>query len=133
MKTRKGSCLCGARTYEITAEVDGVWICHCSLCRKVTGSNGIAIVIVPRKKFRWLTGADLGEKFELRSSYSIIRCKVCGSPVPAEEDEKNVYLTAGSLDDPLDAGIEKHIFCASKADWDFDSKTVKRYESRSTS
>lgn len=52
MTVRTGSCLCGARAYEIEGELDGVWICHCSLCRKASGSNGNSILIVPRDRFR---------------------------------------------------------------------------------
>lgn len=130
MTSRRGSCLCGARTYEILGDVGGVWMCHCSLCRKVSGSNGIAILIVPRERFRWLTGADHATTYELRSTYSITRCATCGSPLPAEEDERFVYLPAGSLDDPLEAGIRQHIFCASKADWDFDADDVQYHDER---
>jgi hypothetical protein len=128
MTTRKGSCLCGARTYEIEGDIDGVWVCHCSRCRKVSGSNGIAIVIVPKERFRWLSGTDHGIKYELRPTYSVIRCKTCGSPLPVEEDEKNVYLPAGSLDDPLNTGIKTHIFCGSKADWDFEHENVQYHD-----
>jgi hypothetical protein len=103
-------------------------MCHCSRCRKVTGSNGIAIVIVPKERFHWLTGADHGTKYELRPTYSVTRCKTCGSPLPAEEDDKHVFLTAGSLDDPLDAGIKTHIFCGSKADWDFEDENVQYHD-----
>jgi hypothetical protein len=128
MTTRRGSCLCGARTYEIDGDFDGVWVCHCSLCRKVSGSGGIAIVIVPKERFRWLSGADHATRYELRSSYSVTRCATCGSPLPAEEDEKHVYLPAGSLDDPLDTGISNHIFCGSKADWDRDLESVRFHD-----
>lgn len=130
MTTRKGSCLCGSRTYEIEGELDGVWMCHCSLCRKLSGSNGIAILIVPRERFRWLTGADQGITYELRPTYSVTRCATCGSPLPVEENEKHIYLPAGSLDDPLGAGIIHHIFCGSKADWDSEAENVQRHEAR---
>jgi len=105
-------------------------MCHCSLCRKLSGSNGIAILIVPRERFRWLTGADQGITYELRPTYSVTRCATCGSPLPVEEDEKHIYLPAGSLDDPLGAGITQHIFCGSKADWDFEAENVQRHEAR---
>lgn len=126
--TRKGSCLCGARTYEIQGNIGGVWMCHCSQCRKMSGSNGISILIVPRDQFRWLKGEDHGKKFELRPTFSVTRCMTCGSPLPVEEDEKNVYVPAGSLDDPLGAGIQTHIFCGSKADWDFDEDNVQYHD-----
>lgn len=132
MTVRTGSCLCGARRYEIEGDLDGVWICHCSLCRKVTGSNGIAILIVPKERFRWLAGEDHGVTFELRPTYHITRCKTCGTPLPAETDETNVYVTAGTLDDPLGAGVRTHLFCASKADWDRDEAEVRFFDERSS-
>jgi len=131
MTTRKGSCLCGARTYEIEGDFEGVWICHCSNCRKASGSVGNAIIIVPKERFHWLTGADHGETFQLRPTYSVTRCKTCGTPLPAEEDDSNVYLTAGTLIDPLDAGIKTRIFCDSKADWDYDSDEIRCFKERS--
>lgn len=131
MERKKGSCLCGARTYEINGDFDGVWICHCSNCRKVSGSVGNAIIIVPKERFRWLSGADHGETFSLRPSYSVTRCKTCGTPLPAEEDSEKVYVTAGTLDEPLGAGIRTRIFCASKADWDFDNENVEIFQERS--
>ena len=53
------------------------------------------------------------------------RCKTCGTPLPAEEDEKAVYVTAGTLDVPLGTGIRTHLFCASRADWDRDNEGVE--------
>jgi len=131
MVVRTGSCLCGARRYEIEGDVGGVWICHCSLCRKVTGSNGIAILIVPKERFRWVAGEDHGVTFELRPTYQITRCKTCGTPLPAETDDENLYVTAGTLDDPLGAGVRTHLFCASKADWDRDEAEVQFFDERS--
>jgi hypothetical protein len=34
----KGSCLCGAVTYEITGPFEYVGNCHCSICRKSHGA-----------------------------------------------------------------------------------------------
>jgi hypothetical protein len=130
--SRRGSCLCGALRYEIDGDLDGVWMCHCSLCRKVSGGTGNAIVIVPRDRFRWLSGEDHRRTYALRPTYSITRCKTCGTPLPAEEDERNVYLTAGTLDDPLGARIRGHLFCASRADWDGDGDDARSFVERST-
>jgi hypothetical protein len=129
--SRTGSCLCGARRYEIEGDLDGVWMCHCSLCRKATGSVGNAILIVPKERFRWLSGEDHGVTYALRPTYAITRCKTCGTPLPAEADEQNVYVTAGALDEPLGAGITTRLFCASRADWDRDSANVRYFDERS--
>lgn len=132
MTTRTGSCLCGARRYEIEGDVGGVWICHCSLCRKATGSVGNAILIVPRGQFRWLAGEDQGETFQLRPTYGVTRCRTCGTPLPAEVDEANIYVTAGTLDEPLGAGVRTHLFCASRADWDRDEAGARYFDERTT-
>jgi hypothetical protein len=132
MTNRTGSCLCGARRYEIEGDLDGAWMCHCSLCRKATGSVGNAILIVPKERFRWLSGEDHGATYALRPTYSVTRCKTCGTPLPAEQDDKNVYVTAGTLDEPLGAGIKVHLFCASRADWDSDVPNVKYFDERSS-
>ncbi len=131
MMVRTGSCLCGARAYEIEGDIDGVWVCHCSLCRKASGANGNWILIVPRGRFRWLRGADHGETFALRPSYTITRCKTCGTPLPAEVDDANIYVTAGTLDEPLGAGVHTHLFCASRADWDEEAPSVRFFDERS--
>ena len=128
---RTGSCLCGARAYEIEGEIDGVWVCHCSLCRKASGANGNWILIVPRDRFRWVRGEDHGQTYALRETYTITRCKTCGTPLPAEIDAQNIYLTAGTLDAPLERGIRTHLFCASRADWDRDEDGVRSFDERS--
>ena len=132
MTTKTGSCLCGARRYAIDGDIGGVWLCHCSLCRKATGSVGSAILIVPRAQFRWLQGEDHAETFALRESYTITRCRTCGTPLPAEADEANIYVTAGTLDEPLGEGVHTHIFCGSRADWDRDNEAARYFEERTT-
>lgn len=131
MTVRRGGCLCGARAYEIEGDLDGVWICHCSLCRKATGSIGNAILIVPKARFRWLRGEDHAVTYVLRETYSITRCQTCGTPLPAEVDDTNVYVTAGTLDTPLGKGVRTHLFCASRADWDRDEPDVRYFDARS--
>jgi hypothetical protein len=34
----RGQCLCGAVTFEVSAELGMVTHCHCSMCRKFHGS-----------------------------------------------------------------------------------------------
>ena len=53
-----GHCNCGAVAFEIDADLRDVYVCHCSICRRYTGGNGIAVVVVPNGAFRWLKGED---------------------------------------------------------------------------
>src|SRR5210317_1636492 len=54
-----GECNCGIVGFEITAELSDVFVCHCSICRRATGSNGIAVVVIENADFRWLRGKEL--------------------------------------------------------------------------
>ena len=48
-----GQCNCGAVNFTITSNLTDVIVCHCSICRRATGSNGIAILIVDNDNLDW--------------------------------------------------------------------------------
>jgi len=50
----RGECNCGAVQFEIDADPSGVYVCHCSICRRSTGSNGIAVVVVPNDQLMFV-------------------------------------------------------------------------------
>ena len=54
----RGECNCGAVQFEIDADLTDVYVCHCSICRRSTGSNGIAVVVVPNDRLRWVQGEE---------------------------------------------------------------------------
>lgn len=82
----KGSCNCGAVAFEITGDVSQVIVCHCSICRKSTGSNGIPVVIFAKKDFRWLHGEDQITRWKKPDAdWQKSFCKVCGSPLPDDK------------------------------------------------
>ncbi|MDB4963641.1 MAG: aldehyde-activating protein [Myxococcales bacterium] len=93
---------------------------------------GNTIIVVPRDRFHWLGGEDHRVTCALRPTYTITRCKTCGTPLLAEEDERNIYLTAGTLDDPLSVGIKNHLFYDSRADWEADADGARYFVERSS-
>ena len=55
-----GECNCGAVQFEIDADLLGVFDCAAaSIYKSTTGSNGIAVVVIPNDKFRWVRGQEL--------------------------------------------------------------------------
>ena len=126
--TKKGSCLCGAVAFSVSGDIRGVGQCHCSLCRKTSGTNGNAVFIVPNEAFAWLKGEDHQQTFAPKPTWSITRCKTCGSPLPSSYDGKQTWVIAGLMDDPLNAQVEMHIFCASRADWDVEADTAQSFD-----
>jgi hypothetical protein len=54
MQTFEGGCHCGRVRFRVTASLDGVTRCNCSICAK----KGFLHLIVPLPQFELLSGAD---------------------------------------------------------------------------
>ena len=93
-----GACNCGAVQFEIDAALSGVYVCHCSICRRSTGSNGIAVVVVQNEQFRWVQGRQrIATWKKPNASWQTWFCSVCGSPVPGENDAARMFVPAGAI------------------------------------
>ena len=119
----RGGCLCGGVRFEIDRAVGPFELCHCSRCRKVSGSAFLAGVGVLRKDFRFLQGAELVRAYDApirdkppayRSSF----CSRCGSPVPDPTSDTPLFeIAAGALDDDPGLRPERHIMVDFKSPW----------------
>lgn len=115
-----GECNCGAVAFELSADLSGVFVCHCSICRRSTGSNGIAVVVVDNGAFRWTRGEEhIASWTKPNSEWQTWFCRICGSPLPGANDESRIFVPAGLLSDGGDAlRVIHHIWVDSKAGWD---------------
>jgi len=115
-----GECNCGAVQFEIDADLADVFVCHCSICRRSTGSNGIAVVLVRRDQFRWVRGEEhIAMWKKPATKWETWFCRVCGSPVPGDNDATKMFVPAGSITKGGDAlRVAHHIWVGSKAVWD---------------
>jgi hypothetical protein len=116
----RGECNCGAVQFEIDADLSSVFVCHCSICRRSTGSSGIAVVLVPCDRFRWVRGQEHVATWQKpNTSWQTWFCRVCGSRVPGENDPTRMFVPAGCITDGGDAlKVAHHIWVGSKAVWD---------------
>ena len=128
MKNKKGSCLCGNVSFSIVGDVRGVGSCHCSRCRKVSGTNGNAVFLVSIENFKWHEGQGKTTGFSFPNGWGVSRCDNCGSPLPVSHDGKQYWVQAGLMDDSLDTEMKQHIFCASRADWDRESPNARHFD-----
>ena len=111
-----GSCLCGAVSFETTAELKSPDACHCSQCRKQSGHYW-ASTDVPRSATT-IRGAEKVTWF--RSSEKVRRgfCSTCGSVLfwePIGQDR--IAIAMGAFDKPTGTHLEMHIFVADKGDY----------------
>jgi hypothetical protein len=87
--TRVGGCRCGAVRYEVHGEPTMVGLCHCTDCRKETGSAFLAYADWPLEKFK--VSGDFNT-YEGRSF-----CPLCGSRLFHLGNER-AEVCIGSLD-----------------------------------
>lgn len=126
-----GSCLCRKVAYEITANLGIFQYCHCSRCRKFTGSAYGANLLVLPQHFRWVRGEEYVGRYELEEArhFATSFCKHCGSSLPwLGKTGKAVIVPAGTLD--TDPGIkpQQNIFYASRAPWYLEASALPVYE-----
>jgi hypothetical protein len=125
-----GSCQCGTVSFLVSGEVQGFFLCHCSRCRKDTGSAHAANMFVTEAAIEWLSGADSVRTFRIPDTrHARSFCMACGSALPrAHAGGPGVVVPAGSIDSPLGLRPTAHIFAASRADWDDHLEEVPRFD-----
>ena len=125
----RGECNCGAVAFEINADLTDVIICHCSICRRSTGSSGIAIIVVNNEVFKWTRGQQqIGTWKKPGADWQTWFCRNCGSPLPGENDASRMFVPAGLIMEGGEAlKVTHHIWVDSKALWDEIGDSGKRH------
>lgn len=115
-----GQCLCGEVGYGIHGRIVAMYQCHCSRCRRASGSSFATNLAVEASGFEILRGADALSAFEQPAGTIRHFCSRCGSPVYSRSDPMGdlVYVRAGTLDGDPRVRPEVHLHVASKAAWD---------------
>jgi len=125
-----GACLCGGVAYEVDGEIGPIVYCHCSMCRRWTGTAFRARASVRKSAFRFLRGEELITEY--RSSADTIRrfCRVCGSPLANSwSPEPDSYgLAIGTLATDPGQRPRCHIYVGSKAPWFEITDGLPQYE-----
>ncbi len=121
-----GSCLCGAVTYEFVGSFEGFFLCHCSRCRKNSGSAHAANLVSTTGRIIWPKGETGVTSFRLTGTrHERSFCSSCGSALPSTQmDGALVIVPAGSLDTEIGMRPTAHICLADRAAWDDRLETV---------
>lgn len=115
----RGSCLCGAVQLEIDEPLEHApEACHCSQCRKQTGSFLIAVNV--RRTALRVRGDESVTWY--RSSEQVQRgfCATCGSTLfwmPLMPGYEWTSVAMGCIDTPMKLQIAKHLFVADKGSY----------------
>jgi hypothetical protein len=120
MPTYEGSCLCRSVRYRIDGELGDFGYCHCTSCRKASGSAHGANAPVERARFHLLAGAATLREHESSPGKFRAFCATCGSPIYAylAATSDVIRIRLGSLDTPFAKQPQAHTFVSDKAPWE---------------
>ncbi|MER9936005.1 GFA family protein [Mesorhizobium sp. M0088] len=112
-----GKCFCGAVHYEVADEFLYAANCHCSDCRRTTGSAFKSFAGIEREKLVLTEGGDKLLIFGDESGHNA-HCGRCGSLLYSlVRDGAYVHVAMGTLVDDPSIRPTEHIFVGSKAGW----------------
>jgi hypothetical protein len=112
-----GSCLCGAVRYVVADAFRYAANCHCSGCRRATGSAFKPFAGIERDRLEVTRGADRLLIFGNAAAHDA-RCGTCGSLLySVVRDGVWVHVALGTLAGAPSIRPTRHIFVGSKAPW----------------
>ena len=127
-----GSCLCGEVSYEMEESKAGsAFHCHCSDCKKVTGSGKATVVEISENDIEIFGNFETFEK--LGSDGSHVKrgfCPICGSQMFTfvRENVGALFVKAGTMD--CSSWIRPVATCwaSSASPWSPPDENIKTYE-----
>ena len=128
MKRLSGKCFCGAVEYSVDDSFVYAANCHCSDCRRTTGSAFKPFAGIPREKLALTKGADNLLIYGDPTGHNA-HCRKCGSLLYSLVREAAwVHVAMGTLVDAPTIRPTHHIFVGSKAPWYEITDDLPQYE-----
>jgi hypothetical protein len=113
----KGACFCETVQYAVEDSFEYAMNCHCSQCRRTTGSAFKPFAGIKREKLHLTAGADALLIYGDETGNDT-HCKACGSLLYSVVREgQYVHVAMGTLIDAPSISPSAHIFVGSKAPW----------------
>jgi hypothetical protein len=124
-----GGCLCAGVRYRIDGKLGPIVQCHCSMCRKASGSAFAANASVRAEVFSIVAGAELVTEYESSPGKFRAFCSRCGSPLYARWTAfpgiRRVRL--GTLDDDPGTRPIASAHVESRAPWHAIEDSLERF------
>ena len=116
-KMLAGECYCRAVGFEVEDGFGYALNCHCSNCRRTTGSAFKPFAGIARERLRLVRGADR-VLIQGEAEAGDIHCGLCGSLLwSVVREGAFVHVPLGVLVDTPSIRPSAHIFVGSKAPW----------------
>ncbi len=128
-KIIEGGCLCGGVRFEVVPPFIRANHCHCSRCRKHSGTAVCTQARVVRQQFNLTKGESLIRVYGKGEGAVKAFCVECGSSLfgGTWPDGPQVSIRMGAFD--TDPGIRPqfHTFVESRAPWDIITDNLPQY------
>lgn len=129
MKKLHGSCLCGGVRYEIADNLLYSAYCHCSECRRFSGSAFSAMGGLAKEELEVTSGAELIRYYRKTEASNMAFCGKCGSSLFVEKPLKGmVHVRLGTLAESPSLLPQAHVMVGSKAPWYEITDHLPQYE-----
>lgn len=125
-----GKCLCGDVEVQIDGKISDIIHCHCSLCRKNSGTAFATNGFINAADFKIVRGAEGLSAYSFKPGRNRYFCSKCGSPVYSanEQDPTRYRIRLGLLDSDIEQRPISHNFVSSKANWEDLDADLPRYD-----
>ncbi len=114
-----GQCLCGLFQFTVSGSFGDVRYCHCSQCRRKSGTAFTANAKVHQSQWELSGPVEHITEFEHKPGLYNAFCAKCGSPLYARSDHApdDIRIRLGAFVGKLDVAITGHVWVSLKADW----------------
>jgi len=125
-----GKCLCGEVQIKLNGAISDIIHCHCSLCRKNSGTAYATNGFINADDFEITSGESSLTTFSFKSGRNRHFCSKCGSPVYSsnEDDPTRLRIRLGIFDSEIVERPISHNFVTSKANWEDLDAELPRYD-----
>ncbi|WP_081917864.1 MULTISPECIES: GFA family protein [Methylobacter] len=124
-----GSCLCGSVEFEVDGDEFNIYQCHCSLCKKQSGSSSNSATIVKSDNFRFLKASNHIGSWVKETGFRSDFCRKCGSTLPNPLRGLDLYwIPVGLFPVDLKAKVVAHLCTSSISSWHPVSSDIKQFK-----
>ncbi|OCQ22447.1 aldehyde-activating protein [Pseudoalteromonas luteoviolacea] len=126
----KASCLCKGVELEIHGPIESIIHCHCSLCRKSSGTAYATNGFIATDSMKIIKGEALIKSYAFKPGRLRHFCSNCASPLFSSNADlpEKLRLRLGLLDSEIEERPMSHNFITSKANWDDLDADLPRYD-----
>lgn len=129
MDDLQGRCLCGAVKFTVADKFQYALYCHCSECRRFSGSLFSVQGGVNGDQLTIDKGTDKIVRYQKTEQSTLCFCEVCGSSLFVEKPQwGKVHIRYGVLEPMPALQPQAHIFVGSKVPWYEITDGLPQYE-----